>query len=307
MGTPAADGADRVPLRFGTFAQDLVPLFVDATQRENWGYTADDVLRMMRWYPDGFLVGRAGDDVVAMVTAFPYGHLGWIGNVIVLGEHRGQGRGREVLEAAESYLRAKGCRTISLYAYLRTHDFYTKYGYREVAEIHWYSAAGGRLKQPAAGSASDGQGRRPAIHPVGPDDVEAVLAYDAKMFRGDRSRLLRDLLGHPRTIALVAETRPAGGVAGFLIAKRYGKDVEIGPWMAETESVGRALLALVTPSLAAAGGAIGAAVPAGNRDAVALVREAGFDVMDRVHLLTKGEPTTWGPNGIYATGALEKG
>jgi ribosomal protein S18 acetylase RimI-like enzyme len=75
---------------------------------------AKDIDRKMQVNPEGFLVGEAHGRIIATCMAGYEGHRGWINYLAVSTEHRRRGLGRQMVAAAEAYLKTSGCPKINL-------------------------------------------------------------------------------------------------------------------------------------------------------------------------------------------------
>jgi ribosomal protein S18 acetylase RimI-like enzyme len=73
-----------------------------------------DIQRKGRVRPDLFLVGLAGDKIVATIMIGYEGHRGWINYLAVNPDHQRRGLGRQLMAEAERLLRAEGCPKINL-------------------------------------------------------------------------------------------------------------------------------------------------------------------------------------------------
>lgn len=179
-----------------------------------WGYSREAFERLVTW-TDG--CGRLivdGDQAIGMALGFPWGEVGWIGDVLVLDEHRGQGLGGQVTEATVAALHDHGCTTVKLYATPKAIGLYERLGFVGEAE---YTIARG----------SHRRGRDPEVEPLA-DHLSAALELDRAIFPGDRSTLLRrQASDHPEVaIALVDD---AGDLLGFGMARPAADLTEIGP------------------------------------------------------------------------------
>jgi len=75
---------------------------------------AKDIDRKMQVNSGGFLVGEAHGRIIASCMAGYEGHRGWINYLAVSPEHRRRGVGRQMMAAAEAYLKTSGCPKINL-------------------------------------------------------------------------------------------------------------------------------------------------------------------------------------------------
>ena len=72
------------------------------TDGEEWGNSIEDWQRLLRISIP--LVAHEGDELLGVTTAFDYGNLGMIGNVVVSSKSRGKGVGKEMILLELRYL-----------------------------------------------------------------------------------------------------------------------------------------------------------------------------------------------------------
>ena len=99
-----------------------------------WNDPVRDIHRKIQVQPDFFLVGLSHGKLAATVMAGYEGHRGWINYLAVAPEHRRQGFGCRMMEAAEARLRAVGCPKINLQirgSNTEVVDFYRSIGFLE--------------------------------------------------------------------------------------------------------------------------------------------------------------------------------
>lgn len=73
-----------------------------------------DIARKLLVNPELFLVGELDGKIIATCMAGYEGHRGWINYLAVAPEHQRKGFAREIMQHAESLLRAAGCPKINL-------------------------------------------------------------------------------------------------------------------------------------------------------------------------------------------------
>lgn len=91
-----------------------------------------DIHRKLSVSPELFLVGAIKARIVATVMAGYEGHRGWINYLAVSPTLQKSGHGREIMDYAESLLRARGCPKINLQirtSNVRVIEFYKRLGY----------------------------------------------------------------------------------------------------------------------------------------------------------------------------------
>ena len=93
-----------------------------------------DIERKIKVNPEWFLVGLLAGRVVATCMAGYEGHRGWINYLAVAPQHRRQGIASQMMQAAESRLRAAGCPKINLQVRENNSEviqFYQRIGYTQ--------------------------------------------------------------------------------------------------------------------------------------------------------------------------------
>lgn len=79
-----------------------------------WNDPVADAQLALRSPTSTILAGRDGDQLVATVMAGFDGHRAWVYYLAVSPDHRGQGLGRQMMAAAEAWLRAAGALRLNL-------------------------------------------------------------------------------------------------------------------------------------------------------------------------------------------------
>ncbi len=158
-----------------------------------------------------------------MTFAFPWRPVGWIGAVLTLPEHRGEGIGQAVTEAGIQALRDAGCETVKLYATPKAISLYERLGFTGEAE---YTIARGGPRR----------GRDPEVAPL-VEHAQAMHELDREIFAADRSAFLdTKLAAYPDTsVAVVDESED---LAGYGIARPGASLTEIGPVVAREGDAG---------------------------------------------------------------------
>jgi ribosomal protein S18 acetylase RimI-like enzyme len=92
-----------------------------------------DIQRKLKVNPELFLVGLIDGKVVATAMAGYEGHRGWVNYLGVDPEHRKKGLGRQMMNALEKMLLARGCPKLNLQVLADNRDamiFYERIGYK---------------------------------------------------------------------------------------------------------------------------------------------------------------------------------
>ncbi|CAN5883419.1 GNAT family acetyltransferase [soil metagenome] len=92
----------------------VVSLWMACDLVRPWNDPRKDIARKLQMQPELFLVGAEDEKIVGTVMVGYEGHRGWINYLAVSPEQQGRGLGRELMEEAETRLRALGCPKINL-------------------------------------------------------------------------------------------------------------------------------------------------------------------------------------------------
>jgi GNAT superfamily N-acetyltransferase len=187
---------------------------------------------------------RAEGRVVATAATLPYGEFAWISMVLVLPPYRGQGLGTRLLKHCVASLSEQGLVPV-LDATPAGRPIYEAIGFQETWSYQ-------RLARSERAASDDTPiPKDMSIRPIIDADWAALCAYDAGAFGADRSALLQHLRGRLPPAELIAERH--GRIVGFMLGRNGRSAMQIGPLVAEDDTVAQALLAR---SLAAIGGPI---------------------------------------------------
>jgi ribosomal protein S18 acetylase RimI-like enzyme len=119
-----------------------VPWFLNLATREQWVCDPWEFAFLLRIFPHGCMVVRAHQEPVAFITSISYGNSGWIGNLLVDGEHRGKGLGRTLMERALAILQLAGVERIWLTASSAGRPIYERLGFTKSDEISRWKGRG---------------------------------------------------------------------------------------------------------------------------------------------------------------------
>ncbi|NTU76006.1 MAG: GNAT family N-acetyltransferase [Anaerolineaceae bacterium] len=171
--------------------------------------------------PTGCLLAELDGKPAGICIASAFARAGFIGELIVLEEFRGQGIGAALMTAAINNLQARGLRSIYLDGVLKAVPLYERLGFRKVCRSWRFS---GQL----AGV------DHPHVRPMQPEDLPAVLAVDAAAWGDDRSFFLRQRYQRfPRLCKVMFEERRLAGYImgrGIIGQGDAGGWVGAGPW-----------------------------------------------------------------------------
>ena len=273
--------------RSGTLVRrmDDVDLWRILELRETVRWSADprafDLLRGMgeaHWAvaEDG---GRPEGRVVGMVGAVPLGEVGILCHLAVHHGHRGLGLGARLTSWAVSYLLSCGVKTVRLDSTRAAEGLYRSIGFEPVFGRTEYRLEGGALAARLRGNGRlgarrDGGTEGIRVTPLWFGDLPELYGVDLWSYGADRSALILATLRQYPGWGLVARDA-SGRIQGYLVRSASGATVRVGPFMASSPEVARALL---TRALETDGGrSVEVSLPAPKGGpAHGLLREFGF-------------------------------
>ena len=192
------------------------------TDAEEWENSSEDWSRLLRVSIP--LVAYEGDTLLGVTTAFDYGNLGMIGNVVVSSGSRGKGVGQLLMKEAMENL--EKCKSVRVHSNMGVVSFYKNLGFMAEGMSTIF-----RLD-------ADMKSFQPFVIDSDENIVSAkgywdeIIAMDRRQFGADRSKLLKEFNDYLPQCSFVALGED-GSVKGFIMAKGEGAWYEIGPWIVE--------------------------------------------------------------------------
>ncbi len=258
------------------FRNDEISEFLSLAAEEGWISNAWELEFLRAVFPSGCLARRNKGISVAFLTSIKYEKSGWIGNLLVRKEWRGQGLGSALFQRALEVLEQLGTRTIWLTASEYGRPIYERHGFLAIDTVHRWQANGHIL----AGT---------------PDsDYREILALDETGWGDRREELLRATINHGSSNLLPG---------GFLIRQRWGSTIQIGPWSSSNPRIAAQLLESGI-TVTTDGPRILLDVPAGNSEAAKLLYGTGFSRQSSTTLMYRGEKPAYAPERIYALASM---
>jgi ribosomal protein S18 acetylase RimI-like enzyme len=189
---------------------------IGLTSKEGWSSTRTDFEELLVFDSHGCFIGEVKDKRVGMVCAIPYGKFGNIGNLIVIDDYRGRGRGAMLMGHAVSYLSKKGVSAIFLDSVQLAVTLYERLGFRKICKS--LRLAGGVARED-----SD------QVRLMKNSDLDNVLAIDKLHFKADRSLFLKSCYENNPRFCTVLEID--NNIAGYIFGSPRKSSVKIGPWV----------------------------------------------------------------------------
>jgi len=210
------------------FTTDDIDFAVAQTTREGWNTARQEFEVSLEHDHDGCFIAEMAGEPVAMVTTTRFKHTAWIGDLIVVPDHRRRGLGERMMNHAIRHIERLGIRTIQLEA-----DPMGIGTCRRLGFVDRFQSL--RLRSDAPHSPIDD-------HPcegLTAENLRDVLPLDLAAYGDDRGRLVAGLI--PRSLAAYL-LRADGRAQGYVVAFPSPEGVRLGPWVAADRDVAARLL-----------------------------------------------------------------
>ena len=257
---PATSGQTTVE----TLSADDLAGFLELAAAEGWVATRRELDFLLAAFPAGCFAAREdGRGACAYVTALKHGQSGWIGNLLVAPDRRGQGVGEQLFTKALAALYGAGATTCWLTASAMGKRLYEKFGFAGIGVIQRWVGLG-------AGSGwFEGDGLFMAD----------MIGLDRYGWGDRREALLRQCLAGGRHLA---------DSDGFLVVQNVGGSSQLGPFSARNAAAAERLFKRALETVPV-GQNIILDVPAANRVAGELLRKWGCAICGETELMRAGE------------------
>lgn len=253
-----------------------------------WNQTAEDWrLFITRGRTIGVRSPRG--ELVASAAALPYSSdFGYVAMVLVTAGWRRRGVATRLVDQCVERICDWGLVPM-LDATEAGALVYRQQGFVPLFELERWQAAGG-------GSDDNGAPSREASM----DDLDRLVAFDARALGAERRFLIEDFLARPATRAFVAESGE-----GFAMIRRGRRAWQIGPIVAGSP---REAIRLLAEALAAAKGAVFIDVPSLWREVSEWLAARGFSRQRGFIRMAHGRETPFGaPELLFASAGPEFG
>jgi len=277
-------------LTIGVMSRDDLDLAIEWAAAEGWNPGLDDAECFQAADPAGFLAGRLGGEPIVSISVVRYGDtFGFLGFYIARPDQRGRGFGHRVWQAGMDFL---GSRTVGLDGVVAQQANYARSGF---VLAHRNVRFGGTPQIEAPQSA--------CVQPVGPETVDAVLAYDRPFFPGPRESFLRCWLRPDlrRAFAFVED----GAVRGYGIIRACRSGYKIGPLFADGEREADGLFRALASE--AKGDAVYLDLPEPNGAAIALAARYGLSPVFETARMYRGASPDLPLSRTYGISTFELG
>jgi N-acetylglutamate synthase-like GNAT family acetyltransferase len=267
------------------------PEMLGLSQGERWLLTEKDI-GLMFDAGGRFVVATDKERLVAMASCIPYARYGWLGNIVVCKEARRLGIGRKITQGCIDHLKERGL-IPALFAYSTSKRMYQRMGFTECGE---YVNYGGYLTSAKLERRSDLR--------VDTGEIGEISRFDLELWCDDRGLLLRKMAESGTALSI----RGDNGLEGYIIGTIERGALYIGPWMARSMHVARALFnALVEREMQGKDPLyVDVSIPSTNTDWIAFI-EGMLKMIDNVVEMHLGATGPLKRVGVYGCACLDKG
>ena len=196
-----------------------------------WNQTEADWSYMLTNGP-GLGLADTNGKLVASAVALPYGGFGWVCMVLVAPDWRRKGLATTLMNGVIELLQADGI-VPGLDATPDGREVYRQIGFLDVYGLERLIAEHADI------AAATPEGTE--LGPLSEHDMDAVAAFDAPIFAGDRAALLRHLRSREPSRATGAWEN--GKLTGYVLARDGRTWTQIGPVIAADSQTAMALVA----------------------------------------------------------------
>lgn len=197
---------------------DDIDFAVHCTAIEGWlSESVNDFENFLAFDPDGCFVAEVDKKPVGICIAVKYDTSGFIGELIVLRDFRGNKIGRALFNHAIEYLYSQDVNSIYLDADLKAVSLYESENFIPLAKSLRFT---GKITG------------KPNINvePIAESDLQEIFKLDIALFGADRTYFLeRKIKAFPSLCKL---TRVNGEIKGYVFAKSANGVISTGPWTA---------------------------------------------------------------------------
>ena len=275
-------------LHMRTAAETDVPVI--AALRDSVGWAIHEwALRAVIVPPDArcLVVTDDLDRIVGAGSGISYGELGFVGNMVVVEDHRRRGVGSAVLEAIVDFLsRERGCTRLELNATSEGRPLYERNGFESIGMSTF-----GRIGR----DVSLAHDPSVTVRRAGSDDLDGIATFDQPRFGGDRRPLLELMLGDAACRFVVAERDAA--IVGYAGLQLDGP--RIGPMVADAPSVAEAILQEAFDLMPEVD-ELRLNLPPENREGFEWLRRLGVEVEPWDGRMARGPQVPRRPETVYA-------
>ena len=270
---------------------DDLPFAVQLANTMNWNMIPEDFMFMMQLEPKGCFIQFHGDKPVGIAASIVFGKVGWFGDFVVQEDVRGKGAGSLLVQTAIDYLKREGAETIGLYAYPHLVKFYKRFGFETDID---FSVLAGKATFSAT---------QEKVKLAEKQDIPELIDLDGACFGANRKKLLEPILLKKENLCYISAEN--NEITGFVAAKVYGNQAEVGPLICPPNYVDEAKLLLKTILSGLPGFEVSMCIPKRETALLDMLNKDGLREEFSVVRMFLGSANA--KNCIYTAESLERG
>ena len=266
------------------FCKEDIASFLDLATSEGWLSEQWELDFLLSIFPEGCLCVRdvSSGKAIGFVSSLRHERSGWIGNLIVSSQYRGQGIGEALFLRAFQALREAGADTCWLTASKQGQSLYEKYGFTAVDSIIRWTGTG-RQRHVAQAPLANSDCAETA-----PEDI------DCQAWGDRRNSLLAATVG--RGTLLRQES-------GFLVVQPFGTAMQFGPFSALDSHTAECLLDAALGSVPH-GTQFCLDSPASNRSALLMFNRKRMRIAGTTELMYAGKKPDYRPGYLFGLATM---
>ncbi len=268
------------------------PFAMDLANTMNWNMTVEDFVFNGSLEPGGCFILFDDSNRVGIATCISYGQVGWFGNLVVQETWRKKGAGTLLVKHAVQYLKARGAKSVGLYAYEHLVDFYEALGFKLDVHFSVFKT-----------EATLGAQSKENIKAASESDLPYILQFDSDCFGAQRTKLLERIIREPSNPTFLSAEN--GSLIGYATAKVYSATSEVGPLICQRNHPRQAMDLLSAILGKVKGLQTYMCLPTAESTFADLVVENGFKKKFGVARMFLGAPVA--QDCVYLAESLERG
>ena len=249
-------------------------------KHEGWNFGIHDAEVIYGIDPEGFWVGKMGDEVISCCSALRYEKdYAFVGLYIVDEAYRGKGYGKAVWDKAIRRIDEMGVKYSGLDAVVEQVPRYESEGYEAAHTLirMRYEANGQEIKVAT-------------VHEMEEGEVGAICEYDKGFDVESRGDFTKRWLEVPGGIGIYWASRRYGDVLGYGFMREAVEGYMVGPMYAHDVTMASEILDGMCSMLGPMGH-LSIDVPEANGDAMRLMKSRGLEEVTRfVRMYRGGKP-----------------
>ena len=265
------------------------------TSSEGWEGETEEVFKSyLSWHPKGCFVAEIDSRKIGISVATPYHRNGFIGELIIIKEMRGNGYGKRVFKHTVDHLKSCGSENIYLDADPDAVSLYEGFGFKRTTQTLRFI---GKMEETKISP----------VNNMSAADLEDVCRLDNKLFADDRSFFLK------RRFELFPElcwiVRNNAAIKGYIFGRPGVNIISVAPLVILDNNKSTAVALMQAIAKETGGQTLYGSALASNKDAVTFFQSLeNFKQKTPGWYMVLGDSENLGTdNKLYTIGSAAKG